>query len=547
MAEIDVSQEPPSGEFFHQLSGRYYRIYRDGETLRLREFVKDSNDREFILSDHAADYAFGSGNYARMYLIRNEDFLIEAPMTWYPRRNQWGMSAGYEKNAQQEGFGREIGHGCLHCHAGQVEAIGGSSQKLKVMEMAISCERCHGPGSLHVKERKADLPIRGDIDDSIVNLKHLSRERHEDVCSQCHLSGAADVSVRGRSVADFRPGLKMSDFRISYRVDRPDAAMTVSGQIEQMRLSRCYIESERMTCATCHNPHAVPEAHEKVAYYRNKCLSCHESQSCGLTETKRRVKQPNDNCISCHMPRGPTDIPHFSFTHHRIGIHKDSTKAKEKLTEADSLVPVLDVSHLPKLEQRRLSALANDEFAAKLAGGLDDESRDDPSYRGLATVFRNRARLSLELVRETGLREPEVEAFFSRLHWRKNSDRCISFAESALKLKTISPATRQAVLFNLATSYFDQRQFAEALPHLQELVSIQRDSISLMLLAICHQNNGDLLKAEQLILQAIRDSPERADLHTYLATIYQKLQKPEEAHKHLKWARLLEANVPQPQ
>ena len=54
------------------------------------------------------------------------------------------------------------------------------------MEMAIGCERCHGPGELHVKERKAKLPIRGSLDDSIVNLRHLSRERQEDICAQCH-------------------------------------------------------------------------------------------------------------------------------------------------------------------------------------------------------------------------------------------------------------------------------------------------------------------------------------------------------------------------
>jgi hypothetical protein len=173
--------------------------------------------------------------------------------------------------------------------------------------------------------------------------------------------------------------------------------MTVSGQVEQMRLSRCYLESKTMTCATCHNPHSPPDESEEAERYRRKCLSCHHAESCGLPVEARRERQPQDNCIACHMPRGPTDIPHFSFTHHRVGIHA-ARPDNDRLTESDQLVPAGDVSHLPEYEQQRLLGLANDLFAAKLAGGLDDESRDDPSYRALSNVFRVRGREILEEV-----------------------------------------------------------------------------------------------------------------------------------------------------
>jgi hypothetical protein len=545
LAEVDVSREPPSGEFHHELSGRHYRIYRDGKTLRLREFIQDSEGQEVVLVDHAAQFALGSGNYARMYLVKVDDFLIEAPVTWYPRRNSWGMSAGYEKDSHQVGFDREVGWGCVHCHAGQVETIDGVDQRLKVTELAISCERCHGPGALHVKERKAELPVQGNIDDSIVNIRHLSRERQEDVCSQCHLSAFADVDVRGRSVADFRPGMRMSDFRVSYRVDRPEAAMTVSGQIEQMRLSRCYIDSKTMTCATCHNPHSIPESN-KLAYYRNKCLTCHQTESCGLSVKERHKKQPKDNCIACHMPRGPTDIPHFSFTHHRVGIHAARPK-NPKLTESDRLVPVGDVSHLPEHERLRLLGLANEMFAGKLAGGLNDALRDEPSHPALAGVFRERGRQILEKLRSRGLRDPEIETFFSRLNWRRKPEQCIAYAESALKLKHIAPAARRDAMYYLASSHFDQRRYKQALPYLKELVKMERSEISLMLLGICHQNTGNLPEALRLIKEAILAAPHRADLHSFLASIYLQMGKSQDAERHLKRASLLSRNVPQPQ
>ncbi len=542
---VVVAQEPPDGDFFHELSGRHYRVYRDGETLRLQEYIEEDSGDRVVLVDQPAQYALGSGNHARMYFVKIGDYLVESPMTWYPRRKVWGMSAGFELDPQQQGFGREVSAGCLYCHAGRVATMGASDLRMEVEELAISCERCHGPGALHVAERKANRPVRDGLDDSIVNLRHLSRERQEDVCSQCHLSSLADVNVHGRSVEDFRPGMRMSDFRVSYRVDRPESARTVSGQIEQMRQSRCYIESESMTCFTCHDPHTSPGQAAGIGHYRQTCLNCHPGDSCRASAGARAGTQPADNCISCHMPKGPTDIPHFSFTHHRVGIHEDAS-GKIRYVETDRLVPVAGISHLPPLEQRRLIGLANDQFAGNLAGGLDDEFRYDASYRALSDVFRNRARQVLTEVRAAGVKDPDVELFFSRAHWRTDPARCILHAESALQSPTIPPALRRAALFNLASSYFDQGRCDRAQPYLEELVQQERNEIPLMLLGICHQKQGDLEGAVRLVKEAIAADPTRADLHTFLASVCHQRGDQSEAEKHLQRAELLSRRIPQP-
>jgi hypothetical protein len=544
MGDVDVAREPPDGEHRHDLSARSYRVRRDGATLKLREFITDSDGKEVTLVEHAAGYTLGSGNYSRMYLVKAGDFLVEAPVTWYPRRMTWGMSAGYERDPHQRGFNRSIDAGCLYCHSGRVETIGGSSERLKVTEMAIGCERCHGPGELHVNERRAKLPIQGGLDATIVNPRQLPREMQEDICSQCHLSASADVVVRGRSKDDFRPGMRMSDFVVSYRIDRPDPPMTVSGQMQQMRLSQCYVESKTLSCITCHDPHSRPDELTKIEHHRNQCLSCHKTESCGLPVKVRLEKDAKDNCVACHMPRGPTDIPHFSFTHHRIGIHK--AKANDRLNESDQLTAVGDVSHYPEHERLRQLGLANDIFASKLAGGLNDEVRYDELYRSLSKVFKERGRDILEDVRSRGLRDPEVEAYFSRISWRKDPVRCIEHAEVALQLQPIAPATRKSAVYNLATTHFDQGQYDQAFPYLEELVRNGRDEITLMLLAICHQKKGNLREAVRLVQEAIVVAPERADLHTYLASIYRQLGMSKEADQHTQRAKLLQQRVPQP-
>jgi hypothetical protein len=544
MGDVDVTHEPRDGEFRHDISGRSYSIHRDVATLKLREFITDSDGKEVTLVEHAAGYTLGSGNYSRMYLVKASDFLVEAPITWYPRRTTWGMSAGYEKDPHQRGFNRSIDAGCLFCHAGHVETIGGSSERLKVTEMAIGCERCHGPGELHVKERKAKLPVQGGVDDTIVNPRQLARELQEDICSQCHLSASADVAVRGRSKDDYRPGMRMSDFVVSYRIDRPDPPMTVSGQMQQMRLSKCYIESKTLSCITCHDPHSRPDELTKIDHHRNQCLSCHKTESCGLPVKTRLEKDAKDNCVACHMPRGPTDIPHFSFTHHRIGIHKD--KPNDRLNERDQLIAVGDVSHFPEHERLRQLGLANDIFGGKLAGGLNDEVRYDELYRSLSRVFKERGRDILEDVRSRGLRDPEVEAYFSRINWRKDPARCIEHAELALQLQPIAPATRKSTVYNLATTLFDQGKYDQAFPYLEELVKSGRDEITMMLLAICHQKKGNLRESIRLVQEAIVVAPDRADLHTYLASIYRQMGMLKEAEQHTQRAKLLQQKVPQP-
>ena len=141
----------------------------------------------------------------------------------------------------------------------------GNEYDVEVIEPAIGCERCHGPGELHVAWHEGALPnlysdagrstpAEGAKDNTIVNPARLSRELSEAVCQQCHLQGDVQVTVRGRRHDSFRPGFPLSDFRHEYRLFA-SSDMTVVGHVEQMQQSRCYTESDSLTCTTCHDPH----------------------------------------------------------------------------------------------------------------------------------------------------------------------------------------------------------------------------------------------------------------------------------------------------
>src|SRR5262249_46486789 len=171
---------------------------------------------EVVLSDYPLKYVVGSGRHSLTYLVEADGFLVESPVTWYTSKKQWGMSPGYDQPVHL-GFERPADEGCLICHAGRAEAVEGSWHRMRVTEAAIGCERCHGPGSLHVERHTgpdggAAKPPTG-TDNTIVNPAHLPRELAEAVCQQCHLRGSATVPAPGSKQSDFRPGLPLQRFR----------------------------------------------------------------------------------------------------------------------------------------------------------------------------------------------------------------------------------------------------------------------------------------------------------------------------------------------
>eukprot|EP00913_Durusdinium_trenchii_P028281 g26509.t1 len=186
LAPADPKTEPEGTTYFHEKSGRRYSVFEKDGVIRHRESIPDG-DGELIINEYPVKYVIGSGHHSRSYLFEVDGFLNESPITWYARKQAWAMSPGYDRPDHQS-FKRAASLGCVACHAGQVASIDKSLNRLRVHEQVIGCENCHGPGSLHVARRKkeasSDVAATGpaEIDHSIVNPAHLSRELRESVC-----------------------------------------------------------------------------------------------------------------------------------------------------------------------------------------------------------------------------------------------------------------------------------------------------------------------------------------------------------------------------
>jgi hypothetical protein len=286
---------------------------RDGRVFH-QETRRDAEGRAVARIEAEARYAIGSGSHGFAFVVERDGSLYQSPLAWYAETQGWDLAPGYR--IENLHFNRPITLDCLFCHTNRVELAEGKPPRFH--GLTIGCERCHGPGALHVRR-----PERIDGSDlSIVNPAALeSPSLREAVCEQCHLQGTDRTTLPGRSPFDYRPGQEFAEFvRVwSSRAD-PSQRLHAVGHVEQMRESRCYRQSDgRLGCISCHDPHRVLEAEERVAYYRDRCLECHADRGCKLPRPARLKRQASDDCTACHMPRAPaTDVPHTSRTLHSV-------------------------------------------------------------------------------------------------------------------------------------------------------------------------------------------------------------------------------------
>ena len=244
------------------------------------------------------DIVVGSGRKGQTYLYWKNDALFELPVSYWTELGQWVNSPGYTDGFAD--FSRPIVPRCLECHATYFEAIGeqpGNRYRKTDFVLGISCEKCHGPGREHVARFSAKSDQKPP-DSAIVNSRKLSRERQMDVCALCH----GGVGEELTSAFSFVPGQPLAKYLLLPQFE-PNAHIDVHGsQIELLKRSLCYQKSD-MTCNTCHDVHL---AQRDAASFSNRCLGCHQVQSCGLYP--KLGQQIAANCVDCHMPRQKTAL-----------------------------------------------------------------------------------------------------------------------------------------------------------------------------------------------------------------------------------------------
>jgi hypothetical protein len=333
MSEITpalLERIPSSVSIFDPKLNRHFEVHtRDGH-LYQSEYASSADGKDIFRETRKVEWIIGSGANGSGAIVKQDDSLFEAPLSFYTKPHQWALSPGYEYG--DYGFNRPILPACIACHSGQPRPVlngNGRYQHPPFAELAIGCENCHGPGEGHVASEQL-----GSGSGSITNPGKLSSWLADNICMSCHQAGDARVLQTGKMYRDFRPGRELDETVSIFMVPFDRQSAPKDDLLEHylsMRLSKCYQGSGgHLGCISCHDPHVQPSAQEAPEYFRKKCLACHTEKSCAVPLTLRQHKAPPDDCAGCHMPkRDVAVISHSVLTNHRI-----VAEAEERFPEA---------------------------------------------------------------------------------------------------------------------------------------------------------------------------------------------------------------------
>ncbi|MCU1273999.1 MAG: hypothetical protein JWO48_1430, partial [Bryobacterales bacterium] len=349
---MDVGDSPVQNQIvpapawiFSEKLNRHFEVSREGSALFQTEYEIDSGGREVFRTKHKLEYVVGSGVNGYGYIVRRGKYLFQAPLSYYSRKKAWGLSPGYE--FADYGFNRPIAAACIACHSGRPQPVRdrvGLFGDPAFAELAIGCENCHGPGSLHAAKRaKPGSAVPGEPDRTIVNPASLPSRLAEDICMNCHQGSDTRVLQPGKDIFDFRPGTPLNETLAILRapLKRDASESDLLEHHSSMQLSKCYRSSGgRLSCLTCHQIHSMPKASEAAAYYRGRCLTCHEEANCKVSKPSR-LEHAND-CAGCHMPkRGVEVLAHAVLTNHRIIARPGESLPDAAFTQGTSDLPDL--------------------------------------------------------------------------------------------------------------------------------------------------------------------------------------------------------------
>jgi predicted CXXCH cytochrome family protein len=305
-------------DFRHAISGVHYRIYEEsGQAWLSYERTLPSNAAA-LSGKQQLIYFLGSGRRGRTYLFEQQGYWFEIPINWYAKKQLWDMAPNYQ-NAHEMPLTLPVDPGCLTCHAsGAASSLPDARNHYSGAPFAhggITCAACHGDASTHIAS-SGKHPL--------INIDSLEPIRRDSVCLTCHLEGQVAVTRLGKRPEDFRPGDNLFDFTAFFvHQGETGSGGRATSQWEALLRSRCKQASgDKLTCTTCHEPHSTPAPSQRIAYYREKCLQCHNQPGFAASH---HAEKPD--CTACHMSRPPSnDIAHEQVTDHWI-VRRAATTA----------------------------------------------------------------------------------------------------------------------------------------------------------------------------------------------------------------------------
>ncbi|MFC2114054.1 tetratricopeptide repeat protein [Bacteroidota bacterium] len=543
--EKSASDFNPHQPLHDQKSDYYYQPFWNNDQMKVKEFRMDGSDTIYQQT-RMVDFIVGSGQHTNSHIRSVNGYLFQVPFTYYTQIGLLDFPPGFEggNNAR---FSRTIGFECITCHNSYPIPVKQSLHKYESIPLGINCERCHGPGELHVAAMKAGRIVDTDkqTDYTIVNPKRLPEDLRFELCARCHSQGNA-VLKEGKDFFDFKPGMYLSEvmdvFREKY--ENEEDAFWMETHPERLRKSNCYIATQDhpdfkpLNCTDCHFTAGMRHISIKetpIDTFRKQCMQCHNPNYRNECSEQLAVRlEQEDNCITCHMVKtGVFDIPHVMISDHFIRV-TDKWKKPGKSTheiEAGNFLGLKCMSseHPDNLTLARAYLYHFEKF-------MPDPTLLDSSFYYLK-MFSERDQLKwwvyyyflktdyskIVNLAETYLKSDKIEDAVlnyqvgQSYHYLRQTANAITYFSYAVELQSYNLDYRN----KLGTEYLVMKDYTKARDQFEfilaenpEMVQAQNNLGFVFLLT------NDFVKAEKSFTTALSLDPDYLNAHLNLLKLY---------------------------
>ena len=244
-------------------------------------------------------FVYGSIWKQRYFTKIGNDYFPE-PAQWDVTNKKWlryFVPKGgdwWEQFYPPDNMKRPTGPTCDGCHS-----VDYNVQTKQVAEWNVGCERCHGPGSVHV-----DRATQGNI----LNPARMDYVSASDTCIQCHSQGRPLINpIEG----------KYYDWPVGYQVGRK---LRDYWKLEDHKLGE--LSFTHFPEGTAHKNRMQGNDFVQSVMYRRgvTCIDCHDVHG---TKNYAQLRKPvNEICLDCHGPgsrNGPREATLAEHTHHKDG------------------------------------------------------------------------------------------------------------------------------------------------------------------------------------------------------------------------------------
>ena len=291
--------------------------------LVLPDFSKSDPLLTFKLSDVA--FVYGTKWKQRYFTKVGNDFF-PLPAQWDVTHKIW-RAYYVQPNTDWwvpfypgDNTKRPTGPLCDGCHS-----VNYDIKAKTVTEWNVGCERCHGPGSAHVRNPGPT---------TIVNPRRLDFVRANDTCIQCHSQGQPLKNpIEGQYYdwpVGFHQGLNLNDFwkLEEHKFGETTFTHYADGTAHKNRMQgNDFVQSvmyERgVTCFSCHDVHGTSNNADLIKPPSQLCVTCHGPNSPNgphaptiEAHTHHAVGSKGSECVGCHMPQIETEIADVNVRSH---------------------------------------------------------------------------------------------------------------------------------------------------------------------------------------------------------------------------------------